>query len=302
MDNIDPSLSFSDPGRASRPEQNRGDRFVVAISNIASLLYPALMVVICVQVLLRNAGRGGVGPGNQAWMDDLQWWIYGVAVLIGIGYAVTTNSHVRVDIFFDSFDRLKKLRIDSFGLSWLFLPFIILSWDTTFHYAVSSVVADEGSDSPNGLHNLWILKVIMNAAFAFIAVATVAAFLRRMRQLGKNQWWQKLTWALPSVAFVLNLVIFYVLWWFTYATGPEDMNARAVSRAPIFGELEFWGQEMKYTVLMALVATAALIALTYVMRDKSLDNSTPPPPLAGGADDSLPSGSPTPGSTASESK
>ncbi|MEO0636781.1 MAG: TRAP transporter small permease subunit [Pseudomonadota bacterium] len=295
MDNVDPSLSFSDPGQASKPEQNRGDRLVVAISNIGSWLYPLLMVVICVQVVLRNSGRVGVGPGNQAWMDDLQWWIYGVAVLIGIGYAVTTNSHVRVDIFFDGFDRLKKLRIDSFGLAWLFLPFIILSWDTTFHYAVSSVVADEGSDSPNGLHNLWILKVIMNAAFAFIAVAVIAAFVRRMRQLGNNQLWQRLSWALPSVAYGLNLLIFYVLWWFTYLTGPEDMNARAVSRAPIFGELEFWGQEMKYTVLMALLATALLIGIAYLRRDRSLDGSPPAPPMEQGG--KIPAGSPTPGSS-----
>ncbi len=107
---------------------------------------------------------------NQAWLDDFQWWLYGAAVLVGIAYAVTTNSHVSVDIFYDRFDARRKARVDVFALVWCLLPFAILCWDVTLGYAISSVVSDEGSDSPNGLHNLWILKTALNLSFLLLCV------------------------------------------------------------------------------------------------------------------------------------
>ena len=106
---------------------------MVQVSNIFAWLFPILMIAIVAQVVLRSSGM------NQAWLDDLQWWLYGAASLIAIGYAVTTDSHVRVDIFHAHYTSARKNRLEIFGLVWLFLPFIILSWDFTLSYAISSV-------------------------------------------------------------------------------------------------------------------------------------------------------------------
>ena len=76
---------------------------IVFISTLFAWLFPFLMVAICAQVVLRGAGM------NQAWLDDFQWWLYGSAVLVGIAYAVTTNSHVRVDILYDGFSLSEHL-------------------------------------------------------------------------------------------------------------------------------------------------------------------------------------------------
>ncbi|MEM6465675.1 MAG: TRAP transporter small permease subunit, partial [Pseudomonadota bacterium] len=217
-------VSINDPGEVGREDHNIGDRFVVTISNLVAWAWPALMIAIVSQVILRGAGH------NQAWLDDLQWWIYGIAVLIAFGYAVTTNAHVRVDIFFAGFPKERKTRIEIFGLVWLLLPFIILSWDVTFHYAVSSVLAWEGSDSPNGLHNLWILKCLMNLSFAFIGIAIWAAYVRFLEQLTDPDLWKQLLIAFPSTMFLVNLTIYYLMYWFFYVTGGPDMNPRRITR------------------------------------------------------------------------
>ena len=177
MQSVEEIAAVNDPGEVGREAHNWGDRLTVFISNLFAWIFPILMMAICAQVVLRSAGM------NQAWLDDFQWWLYGSAVLVGIGYAVTTNSHVRVDIRYDNFPEKKKLRTDIFALGWLFLPFIILCWDVTVHYAVASVVADEGSDSPNGLHNLWILKLMMNASFVIIGFAAWSAYVRYLSKL-----------------------------------------------------------------------------------------------------------------------
>ena len=212
-------------------------------------------------MVLRTLGRAGIGPGNQAWMDDLQWWLYGAAVLIGIGYAVTTNSHVRVDIFYDGFPERKKRKYDILALSWLFLPFIILCWDVTLHYGIASVVADEGSSSPNGLHNLWILKIIMNLSFIMIGFAAWSAYVRNLGDLTEPTLFNKLLWAFPTTMFLVNLAIYYVLFWAVYLTSPADTTMRQVGRHALFDEFDLGPWEIKYTIVITVVATFALLAV-----------------------------------------
>ena len=271
MESEDTVAAVTDPGEIGKEHHNIGDRITVMISNAFAWFFPVLMVIICAQVVLRTLGRGGIGPGNQAWMDDLQWWLYGAAVLIGIGYAVTTNSHVRVDIFYDNFKTEKKRRFDVLALSWLFLPFIILCWDVTLHYAIASVVANEGSSSPNGLHNLWILKVFMNVSFILIGFAAWSAYVRNLSALTTPVLWKKLLYAFPTTMFLVNLAVFYVLWWAIYLTSPAGTQTRQVSRHAVFDEFEIGSWDIKYTIVITLVLTSALI-----FGAKMLDRGTTP--------------------------
>lgn len=260
MDKVEEIVAVSDPGEVGRAEHNRGDRFSVAVSNVFSWIYPVLMLAIVAQIFLRSAGN------NQAWLDDLQWWLYGAAVMIGIGYAVTTTSHVRVDILYAGFPKDRQRRIEIFGLTWLFLPFIILAWDVTFHYAVASVLAGEGSDSPNGLHRLYLLKIFLNLSLAFIGVAIWAAFVRFLSQLTHPALWKQLLYALPATLFLVNLAIYYALYWFIRLTGDEELNIRRVTREPPFEPVALAGIEILPTMLATLIATPVLIALVWVLR------------------------------------
>ena len=255
VDSPDELVAVSDPGEVGRAEHNRGDRFVVFVSNIAAWLFPILMVAITAQVILRNSGL------NQAWLDDLQWWLYGAAVLMGVGYAVTTDSHVRVDIFYDGFADEKKTRINIFSLGWMFLPFVVLSWDVTYDYAVSSIRANEGSDSPNGLHNLWVLKSFMNIAFIFIGVATWFAVKRNLSRLHPPRLWRMLWSVFPATFLAINLTIYYGLLLISIALAEEGTSTRDILRGPLFGELEVGNYEVTYTILAAVVVTPALILI-----------------------------------------
>ena len=266
MDDPEKIISLYDPGETDRAEQNGADRVVVTISNWLAWIFPALMAIIVTQVFLRNFGRLDIGPGNQAWMDDLQWWLYGIACLVGIAYAVTTNSHVRVDIFYDNFSKTRQSRVDLFALGWLFLPFAMLVWDVTFHYAYASVLSGEGSDSPNGLHNLWALKVLTNLCFALLALAIFARVKRILRRQGLTSAWETFKWTLPSIAFGLNLTIFYLAWWATKLTQADMKTRQIASKGYLMAEIEYGPYETKLTVILALVATALLGAVFYALR------------------------------------
>jgi TRAP-type mannitol/chloroaromatic compound transport system permease small subunit len=259
MDQIEKFVALSDPGEVNRKAHNKGDRVVVQISNVFAWLFPILMIAIVSQVIIRQLGH------NQAWLDDLQWWLYGSAVMVGIAYAVTTDSHVRVDIFYDNFSEEKKAKISIFGLTWLFLPFIIMCWDLTFHYAVASVEAGEGSSSPNGLHGLYLLKIFMNLTFIFIAFAAWSAYRRELAKLTEPKLWKTLLVAFPSTMFIVNLTVFYVIFWAIRLTTDGETTNREIMRMDIFDTVDFFAYEIKFTILITLVATFALLLITRLL-------------------------------------
>jgi TRAP-type mannitol/chloroaromatic compound transport system permease small subunit len=262
MKDPDKLVSLTDPSAVDRETHNRGDRFVTGLGNLAAWLFPILMLCITAQVFLRQAGN------NQAWLDDLQWWLYGVSCLLGIAYAVTTNSHVQVDIFYENYDEKKRKRTDLFGLGWLFLPFALIAWDTTLHYGIASVVANEGSDSPNGLHNLWILKVLVNLCFVLLILAITARIWRILELAGEGTWWNRFKWTLPGTAFAMNLIVFYAAWWATRFTQP-DMNTRSIAREGyLMAEIEYGPYETALTVVVSLALTAILGLVLFLRRTR----------------------------------
>ena len=86
------SYAINDPGEGDRSQQTWADRLVIHLANATAWLLPVLMIAITTQVVIRKLGF------NQAWLDDAQWWTYGFAMTVGFVYAITTQSHVRVDI------------------------------------------------------------------------------------------------------------------------------------------------------------------------------------------------------------
>ena len=242
---IDQSVAISDPGEVGRSEHTWVDRLVVGVANISAWLFPLLMVAIVTQVIIRKMGH------NQAWLDDAQWWIYGFAMMVGFAYAITTDNHVRVDILHQHFTPLKQARIEIFGLGWLLLPFLGIMTDILIHYAWSSITAREGSDSPNGLHMLFLLKSSIPILFVAAVIATWSALYRNLALVTPVATWKLIIAALPACWFLAERAVYYILWWFVWATEP-DLVTRKIGKEPI----------MEWTVWYGLFALIFIALVT----------------------------------------
>ena len=249
---VEQTLAITDPGEKDRELQSRADRLIVHIANIVAWLFPVLMIAICTQVVIRKMGN------NQAWLDDAQWWIYGFAMTVGFFYAITTQSHVRVDILHQHFPRKKKSKIEVFGLGWLLLPFLFIMTDILFHYGWSSVLAREGSDSPNGLHRLYLLKMSLPILFALASVATISMAIRHLGAFAPVRLWSILLATLPAAILFFERVSYYVLYWITRVSQP-DLNPRRISREPLFEWTMWYG--------IAIVALLFVISLVLSRRN-----------------------------------
>jgi len=246
---LDQVTAISDPGERNRDQHLWGDRLMIHVGNVAAWLFPILMVAIVAQVFLRKAGQ------NQAWLDDAQWWIYGSALLTGFGYAITTDSHVRVDILHEHYSVKKKAKIEIFGLGWLLLPFLIMMTDFLIHYSYASFVAREGSDSANGLHRLYLLKLLLPVLFGVAILAAVTAMKRNVMALVTGpKIWHLVLAAFPSAWFAAERAVYYVLWWYVRFTDPEIVPRR-IGREPLLDNTMWYG--------LALIIL--IIAISFVM-------------------------------------
>jgi len=245
---VEEVLKISDPGEVNRDQHGRIDRLMINIGNVVAWAFPLLMVAIVSQVFLRGIGN------NQAWLDDAQWWIYGFAMLTAFGYAITTNSHVRVDILHQNFSPQKQARIESAAIGWLLLPFIALMTDVLLHYAWQSIRAGEGSSSPNGLHNVYLLKATLPVLFLLSGLAAWSVFKRNLARFTGVSLGYQLIWAFPTAVFVLWRIVHYTAYWVIYLTN-ADINVRRITREPFFD----------YTLMIAFWTVVALIVVLMVM-------------------------------------
>ena len=244
---VEQSVAIADPGEKDRDQQGVVDRIIVHFGNVAAWLFPLLMFAICAQVVLRKMGN------NQAWLDDAQWWMYGFAMTVGFVYAITTQSHVRVDILHQNFSPRKKAQIEVFGLGWLLLPFLVIMTDVLFHYGWSSVVAREGSDSPNGLHRLYLLKMSMPIIFALGLMATLSILTRHLAVFAPVRLWTVLLAIFPAAWFMAERLSFYVLWWFLRLTNSE-LEPRRIAREPLLEPTVWYGLGLTILVIVTSFA------------------------------------------------
>jgi len=251
-DEITAPVVISDPGERNREAHSWVDRMVINIGNTIAWIFPILMVAIVSQVFMRKAGH------NQAWLDDGQWWLYGFAMLGAFGYAITTESHVRVDLFHQNFSEKKKARIEVFALGWLLLPFIAMMTDILMHYSWASFVAKEGSDSPNGLHRLYLLKLSLPVLFTIAGIAAWAALKRNFAKLGTPHLWKLILCSLPFCIFVFERIAYNALYWYVRISQP-DIKPRRIAKEPI----------MENSLWIGLVALAIVFVLVFVGRRRA---------------------------------
>ena len=155
-----------------QPVANAIDSFVKTIGHIVMWANVALIAAIVSQVSLRYLLNQ-----NYPKLDEIQWHFYGLVTMIGISYALVTDSHVRVDIMHMQLSRRAQRVIEVLGILTLLVPFIYLMIDQGYDYFHESFRVNERSDSPTGLPARWAFKAIIPISFVLLALAALARLI-----------------------------------------------------------------------------------------------------------------------------
>ncbi|MEI2421727.1 TRAP transporter small permease subunit, partial [Arthrospira platensis SPKY2] len=98
---------------------DRLESFLNALGAIVSWIWIVLVLIIVVTVAMRHF----VG-GNTITIEEAQWHLYAFGFLIGIGYAIIHDSHVRVDVLANNFRPTTRAMIEFLCIALIILPMV----------------------------------------------------------------------------------------------------------------------------------------------------------------------------------
>lgn len=154
------------------------DTFNSWLGRIANVLILLACVVSAGNALLRY----GFSLSDN-WPLELQWYLFGTAVMLGASYTLQQNGHVRVDLIYGHVSARTKLWIDIFGLLFFLLPactlFAWLSWSTLF---LPSWEILEHSSNAGGLPR-YPIKFILPLGFFMLTLQGLSELIKRFAAL-----------------------------------------------------------------------------------------------------------------------
>lgn len=159
------------------------DDIIVRIGQAFSWFNAILVIVIIVQVFLRYV----MGMGLVV-LEELQWHLYAVGIMMGLSYCIVKDSHIRLDILHDKFSQRKKERVEFLGHLLLLLPIVTIILIHSWDFFLESWTIGERSDSPIGLPARYIIKSFLLSGFGLLALAVISRMVRSVAYLlSKNK-------------------------------------------------------------------------------------------------------------------
>lgn len=104
-------------------------------------------------------------------MQESITYLHGAVFLLAGGYALITDDHVRVDIFYREASPRKKAWVDLFGAYFLLFPFCLVALWAAGPYVANSWAVHEGSMEQSGIRGVYLLKSLIPIYLTLLALA-----------------------------------------------------------------------------------------------------------------------------------
>ena len=113
--------------------------------------------------------------GNIAMQESI-WYMHGLVFMLGAGYTLLHDGHVRVDVIYGDASPRYKAMVDFFGTLAFLLPLTAATWWLSWDYVVNSWRVWEGSTEVSGLPLIWAYKtvILVFAALMFLQGISMA--------------------------------------------------------------------------------------------------------------------------------
>lgn len=140
-------------------------------------------LVVCFVVVVQRY----VFSTTTLWMQDLYVWLNGALFMGVAGYALLTDAHVRVDIFYRPASRRGKAIRDLIGVVVFLLPFCAVVGIWSLPYIQRSWALREASENVGGMPGLFILKSFILVFVVLVGLQGIAMLLRSILVLAGRE-------------------------------------------------------------------------------------------------------------------
>ncbi len=156
------------------------------VGRAVSWLALAMVLFGAWNALARYAGKYiGTDLSSNGFIEA-QWYMFSLLFLLGAGYTLKEDAHVRVDVLYGRLGPRGKAWIDVGGTLLFLLPFCIFGVWVSWEWVFNSWAEREVSPDPGGLPR-YPLKAMVPLAFVLLGLQGVSMFAKRLNvALGRD--------------------------------------------------------------------------------------------------------------------
>ncbi len=162
------------------------DRFQDRFGRGVSWIMLLMVLVVFFDVIMRYAFNK-----SSVFTQELEWHLFGVVYMLGAGYTMLYDEHVRVDIVYSRWSPRKRAWSDFVLYFVFFYPSAIMVMVTSWPFVRDSYKVLEGSPDPGGIPYRFLLKSVIIVGFTLLTLQAIS-------QTIKNFFWA-MGWEEPEV-------------------------------------------------------------------------------------------------------
>ncbi len=158
------------------------DALNVLVGHLFAWLALIMALVQFVVVVMRYVFAYGSIP-----MQESIWYMHGVLFMLGVGYTLFKDAHVRVDIFYAAASPRRQALVDLLGALLFVMPLCGYTWWLSWSYVANAWMVREGSTEGSGLPYLYLLKTVILVFVVLLAMQALATIIRSILVLAGYQ-------------------------------------------------------------------------------------------------------------------
>jgi TRAP-type mannitol/chloroaromatic compound transport system permease small subunit len=137
-----------------------------------------LVLVVFFDVVMRYAFNI-----SYVFNQELEWHLFAFIFLIGAGYTLLHDGHVRVDIFYQRLSFKNKAWVNLLGVLTCLIPGCLIVIETSLHFVLRAWQVDEGSPDPGGIPYRFIVKSLMPLGFSLLLLQGISLGIHSLLQI-----------------------------------------------------------------------------------------------------------------------
>ena len=150
------------------------DAISLGIGKLIGWLILAATVISAVNAVLRKAFNIG---SNSAL--EIQWYLFAAVFMLGVGYVMLKNDHVRIDFISARFSKRTNAIIDVIGMVVFTIPLAWIMIDLAWPYFMRAYDSGEMSQNAGGLIR-WPVIGLIPLGFAVLLMQTLSELIKRI--------------------------------------------------------------------------------------------------------------------------
>ena len=134
----------------------------------------AAVVISAVNAIIRKV----FNTSSNAFLE-IQWYLFAAVFLLGAGYTLLRQGHVKIDVILGRFSRRTQIIVECFGIVFFLMPFVFAVIHHVWPLVVNAYVSNEMSENAGGLIR-WPAYALVPLGFALLGIQGVSEFIKRI--------------------------------------------------------------------------------------------------------------------------